>query len=304
MPTQRDYYSILQVNPSASEETIDAAYARLSKAYDPEVSKKRKAAERRQELQEAYEVLSDRKRRAEYDRMRSRGWRPGQPAAEETVQTGILAWLGNPYVFGGLVASGVIIILLAIIIISVVDGGDTDELVVNPTATSTSPAGPSPTVPAQSAVTAPESPPEVAGEVVTTGTGLQYIDVQPGAGDTPNTGDTVVVNYTGWTQADGTKFDSSVERIAPFTFPLGAGRVIKGWDEGVATMQVGGKRRLIIPAELAYGAAGQGSIPPNATLIFDIELLDVFRVGETAAPTVSPTPAAAPGESAAPTASP
>jgi len=105
VPTQRDYYSILQVNPSASEETIDAAYARLSKAYDPEVSKKRKAAERRQELQEAYEVLSDRKRRAEYDRMRSRGWRPGQPAAEETVQTGILAWLGNPYVFGGLVAS-------------------------------------------------------------------------------------------------------------------------------------------------------------------------------------------------------
>ena len=304
MPTQRDYYSILQVNPSASEETIDAAYARLSKAYDPEVSKKRKAAERRQELQEAYEVLSDRKRRAEYDRMRSRGWRPGQPSEEEAVQTGILAWLGNPYVFGGLVASGVIIILLAIIIISVVDGGDTDELVVNPTATSTSPAGPSPTVPAQSAVTAPESPQEVAGEVVTTGTGLQYIDVQPGAGDTPNTGDTVVVNYTGWTQADGTKFDSSVERIAPFTFPLGAGRVIKGWDEGVATMQVGGKRRLIIPAELAYGAAGQGSIPPNATLIFDIELLDVFRVGETAAPTVSPTPAAAPGESAAPTASP
>ena len=304
MPTQRDYYSILQVNPSASEEIIDAAYARLSQVYDPDVSKKRKAAERRQELEEAYEVLSDRKRRSEYDRMRSRGWRPGQPAKEETAQTGVLAWLGNPYVFAGLVASGVIIILGAIIVISVLGGSDTTNLVANPTATATTAAVATPTTPAQAAVTAPESPPEVTGEAVTTDSGLQYIDVQPGAGDTPNVGDMVVVNYTGWTQADGTKFDSSVERTTPFTFPLGLGRVIKGWDEGVATMQVGGKRRLIIPPDLAYGAAGQGSIPPNATLIFDIELLDVFRAGETAAPTAPPPETAAPDESATPAASP
>jgi peptidylprolyl isomerase len=138
---------------------------------------------------------------------------------------------------------------------------------------------------------APDSPPEVTGEEITTATGLKYIDVLVGTGDTPLTGDTVVVNYTGWTQADGKKFDSSVERTSPFTFPLGQSRVIAGWDEGVATMKVGGKRRLIIPAELGYGAQGQGSIPPNATLVFDIELLDVFRVGETAAPTPSPAPA-------------
>lgn len=291
MPTQRDYYSILQVNPAASQEAIDAAYARLSKLYDPEMSRKRKATERKQEIDEAYEVLSDRKRRGDYDRLRARGWRPGQPQREEGSVVGVLAWLGNPYVFAGLVASGVVIILGAIVMISVLGGGGGDALVANPSGTPAASA--TPTLPAQSPTTAPEAPPEVSGETVTTASGLGYIDIQEGTGESPLTGDTVVVNYTGWLQDGGTKFDSSLERPQPFSFVLGTGSVIAGWDEGVATMKVGGKRRLIIPPELAYGAAGQGSIPPNATLIFDIDLLDIFPA-PTPAPTAPATDTATP----------
>lgn len=110
---------------------------------------------------------------------------------------------------------------------------------------------------------------------VTTPSGLQYIDLEPGTGATPQSGQTVVVHYTG-TLLDGTKFDSSRNRHQPFSFPLGMGKVIKGWDEGLSTMQVGGQRKLIIPPELGYGARGAGGvIPPNATLIFDVELLGI-----------------------------
>ena len=109
----------------------------------------------------------------------------------------------------------------------------------------------------------------------TTPSGLQYEDLQQGTGAEATRGRPVSVHYTGWL-TDGTKFDSSVDRGQPFTFPLGAGRVIRGWDEGVAGMKVGGKRRLTIPPELGYGAQGAGGvIPPNATLIFDVELLEV-----------------------------
>ncbi len=115
---------------------------------------------------------------------------------------------------------------------------------------------------------------------VTTASGLQIIDTKVGTGAAPKTGQTCVMHYTGWLYengAKGKKFDSSVDRGQPFEFPIGTGRVIKGWDEGVASMKVGGKRTLIIPAALGYGArgAGGGLIPPNATLIFDVELLGV-----------------------------
>lgn len=112
---------------------------------------------------------------------------------------------------------------------------------------------------------------------MTTASGLKIEDTQVGTGETPKTGQICVMHYTGWLYengAKGQKFDSSVDRGDPFEFPIGMGRVIKGWDEGVASMKVGGKRTLIIPAELGYGARGAGGvIPPNATLIFDVELL-------------------------------
>ncbi|MGE3144904.1 MAG: FKBP-type peptidyl-prolyl cis-trans isomerase [Pseudorhodoplanes sp.] len=112
---------------------------------------------------------------------------------------------------------------------------------------------------------------------VTTSSGLQYIDTKPGTGAQPKQNQTAVVHYTGWLYENGVKgrkFDSSVDRNEPFEFPVGAGRVIKGWDEGVAGMKVGGKRTLIVPPQLGYGARGAGGvIPPNATLMFDVELL-------------------------------
>jgi len=117
------------------------------------------------------------------------------------------------------------------------------------------------------------------GKFMTTASGLQIKDIKVGTGATPKTGQTCVVHYTGWLYVNGVKgkkFDSSVDRGEPFEFPVGEGRVIRGWDEGVATMKVGGKRTLIIPPALGYGARGAGGvIPPNATLMFDVELLDV-----------------------------
>lgn len=104
---------------------------------------------------------------------------------------------------------------------------------------------------------------------------LKIEDLQVGAGDEAATGRTVDVHYTGWL-TDGTKFDSSLDRGRPFSFPLGAGRVIQGWDRGVVGMRVGGKRKLTVPPELGYGAKGfPGAIPPNATLVFEVELLTV-----------------------------
>jgi len=112
-----------------------------------------------------------------------------------------------------------------------------------------------------------------------TASGLQYEDTAPGTGASPANGQTCVMHYTGWLWVDGAKgakFDSSRDRGKPFSFPLGVGRVIKGWDEGVATMKVGGQRTLLIPPELGYGARGAGGvIPPHATLLFEVELLEV-----------------------------
>jgi len=110
---------------------------------------------------------------------------------------------------------------------------------------------------------------------VTTPSGLKYVDQVVGTGEVAVAGKTVNVHYTGWLE-NGKKFDSSVDRGQPFSFPLGAGRVIKGWDEGVQGMKIGGKRKLTIPSDLGYGSRGAGGvIPPNATLIFDVELLGV-----------------------------
>lgn len=131
------------------------------------------------------------------------------------------------------------------------------------------------------AVAKAEAPAEAKKEskMVKTDSGLQYEDVVVGTGPSPATGQTCVMHYTGWLWVNGaktTKFDSSVDRGSPFEFPIGRGRVIKGWDEGVSTMKVGGKRTLLIPPQLGYGDRGAGNvIPPGATLVFDVELLGV-----------------------------
>ncbi len=115
-------------------------------------------------------------------------------------------------------------------------------------------------------------------KIVTTPSGLKYVDLVVGTGAEAQKGQTVAVHYTGWL-TDGKKFDSSVDRGQPFSFALGAGRVIKGWDEGVAGMKVGGKRKLMIPPQLGYGerGAGGGLIPPNAELIFEVQLLEIVK---------------------------
>ena len=114
-----------------------------------------------------------------------------------------------------------------------------------------------------------------------TPSGLQIEDIKEGTGATPKPGQICVMNYTGWlweNGAKGKKFDSSLDRGTPFEFPIGQGRVIKGWDEGVGTMKVGGKRKLVIPAHLGYGDRGAGGIiPPGATLIFEVELLGIDK---------------------------
>ena len=111
------------------------------------------------------------------------------------------------------------------------------------------------------------------GDEVTTASGLKYVDVAQGTGAAAQNGQMLTVHYTGTLQ-NGTKFDSSVDRGKPYVFRLGTGSVIKGWDEGLLGMKVGGKRKLTIPAALGYGARGSNNIPPNSTLLFDVELLD------------------------------
>ncbi|MEZ4400268.1 MAG: FKBP-type peptidyl-prolyl cis-trans isomerase [Kofleriaceae bacterium] len=115
--------------------------------------------------------------------------------------------------------------------------------------------------------------------MTTTASGLQYDDTRAGTGASPAKGQTCVMHYTGWLWVDGAKgakFDSSHDRGQPFAFPIGMGRVIKGWDEGVASMKIGGARTLLIPPDLGYGARGAGGvIPPNATLLFEVELLEL-----------------------------
>ncbi len=136
-----------------------------------------------------------------------------------------------------------------------------------------------PATPAAPAAPAAAAPAEKESKMVKTETGLGYEDLVVGTGPSPATGQTCVMHYTGWlwvNEAKGTKFDSSVDRGRPFEFPIGTGRVIKGWDEGVATMKVGGKRTLLIPPQLGYGDRGAGNvIPPGATLLFEVELLGV-----------------------------
>jgi peptidylprolyl isomerase len=181
-----------------------------------------------------------------------------------------------------LISFGVMVVCVLFLLVSQLTNRG-QEAIAAPLSTSLSNSAVSPSTVAKDLIAQqPDSPSGAADlmteenqNVVRTTSGLQYVDVVEGTGETPKTGQTVTVHYTG-TLENGTKFDSSRDRDRPFSFRIGAGQVIKGWDEGLSTMKVGGQRRLIIPPELGYGARGAGGvIPPNATLIFDVELLKV-----------------------------
>ena len=278
MPEDLDYYAILQVNRDATADEIEAAHERLSRMYDPETSQKPRAAQRHAEVQAAFAALNDSTKRREVDR---------DLRASDVAVAGAgrpSDFLSNRYVVAGALtlAAGVIAILGIIIVFG--GGGGDDELVVAPT-TPADASTPGPTAPAQTPGVPDESPPDVTGEEVTLDSGLVYIDFDPGTGEVAQTGDTVAVNYTGWLQDTGELFDSSISRDSTFSVVIGAGGVIQGWELGLPGLAEGGTRRLIIPAELAYGEGGSGeTIPANATLIFDIELVDIL----TKAPESSP----------------
>ena len=290
MADNLDYYAILQVNRNATLDEIEHAYERLSLTYDPDSSRKPRAEQRLAEVKAAFDVLSDREKRREYDKDLRAGERE---VAGDVLPSDVLS---NRFVLaaaGTLIAS---VVGILIIIILVGGGGGDDDLVVDPTAIVATPT-PAPTLPAHTPGVVPESPPEIAGEEITTESGLVYVDFAPGTGDEAEGGATVAVNYSGWLQETGQLFDSSVTRTSAFQVIIGAGQVIAGWDEGLVGLKEGGIRRLTIPAELAYGETGFGdSIPANATLIFDIELVDILIPAPPPTPTPGPTvPAQTPG---------
>jgi peptidylprolyl isomerase len=278
---RRDYYAILQVSRTASQEAIEKSHARLSKIYNPKSSRKLRAAARYKEISEAYSVLSDRKARADYDRAHLRRSAPGDSAVGGFISRNYI-WIAAVGVIGS--------IALALVLIIVLGGGGSTNAVTQPTVSATVASGTPPPTPVGQTPgpTGPPSLPAVSGQEQTTSTGLKYIDIREGTGATPQLGDDLTVNYTGWTLADGKKFDSSIDRGQPFSFAFGYCKVIKGWDYGVATMKLGGTRRLIIPPELGYGSSSNGSIPANSTLIFDVQLLDIKKPTGTAPPGTPP----------------
>lgn len=251
----RDYYAALESAPGASREMIAEAYERLAKRYQPDPDQPPADPEKMAAIDEAFDVLDDPARREEYDRARTgvpvepTPGEPslGEPTPSETVEPAKSSD-SSPVIALALIAVGIVAIViaagLAIFAVTDDDGGEGGS---------------------GSALTDVEE---------TTSTGLGYTDLVVGTGAEAQIGDTVVVHYTGWLE-DGTVFDSSVERGVPFDFILGAGEVIAGWDEGILGMQEGGKRKLVIPPDLGYGPTANGPIPANATLIFEVELLEV-----------------------------
>ncbi|HEY9886943.1 MAG TPA: FKBP-type peptidyl-prolyl cis-trans isomerase [Candidatus Obscuribacterales bacterium] len=174
-----------------------------------------------------------------------------------------------------LISLAVLATFCVVLVVAQVTGGAKDAIAANlsePAVTTVQIAQTAEDLTPEAAPAATETSEET---FVTTDSGLQYEDIVVGTGAMPQAGQKVTVHYTG-TLEDGTKFDSSRDRNRPFSFNIGVGQVIKGWDEGVASMRVGGQRKLVIPPELGYGTRGAGGvIPPNATLIFDVELLRI-----------------------------
>ncbi len=280
MNAAKNYYETLGVRPDASAEEIESAYERLAQELQPDVNAEPSDPERMREIDEAFDVLDDTDKRAEYDRTRS--------AAEATPPV----WESRASV-AAVTAAGEEVAI-----------ADADE---------TSPTGePAPAPPTSKgvdgaliggiallvggivalvagigvlAMTLTDDDKGVPEGFTETDSGLQYMDVVVGTGDTPQAGQTATVHYTG-KLADGTEFDSSVGKV-PLAFIVGADSLIPGFEEGVEGMAVGGQRTLIIPPELGYGEQGQGPIPANATIGFDVRLLAVSDPSPESPPTVT-----------------
>lgn len=289
---QRDFYAILQVPRNASQDDIERAYQRLKAAYDPQTSRKKRATSRYADVQAAYETLSSPAKRKAYDRQLVQTSRVGGSALPSDVLSSRFVWIS-----GGIIVASIAIIVALILFVG--KGDDGGEAVAD-TATAT-PASPTATPFGQTPrPTPPGAPPAVEGEPVTTASGLQIYTIQDG-GEQITAGDTAYVEYSGWLQADNTLFDSSYNPggAAFAVTPVGTASVIDGWNEGLQLMKEGGKYRLVIPPELAYGVDGRGGIPGNATLIFDMEPISVLKPGETATPVPTPIPADTPTPAAA-----
>jgi hypothetical protein len=225
------------VPPDADREAIERAYERAARKYHPDISLPPLHAEKMREVDEAFDVLDDPAKRAHYDSQRAA--RPSE-IEPRRVRPPLVR---DPYMWAGvlLLTTGVAVLAgtAAVLLLTALDRDGAEPL------------------------------------EVTTPRGLRYIDLEIGSGRMPQTGDTVVIHYVG-TLEDGTVFDDTRSFGQPFQFRFGIGGVIAGFDEGVATMREGGKRRLVVPPELAYGDEGFGGrIPPGATLIFEVELLEI-----------------------------
>ena len=259
MISHKDYYAVLDINPHADRRAIAEAYERLARRYQPDDSEPPTDPEGMLEIDEAFDILDDPERRAEYDGLRAHaiatdntpatigvGWAPVREGTGlvDPVTAAAAPKQRRDWVAPALLAlAGLVFVAGAIFLLVLALGGGGDR-------------------------------------TVTLASGLRYVEMVEGTGDSPRPGNALTVHYTGALE-DGTGFDTSRDGN-PFVFVLGAGEVIPGWDEGFATMRVGGKRKLIVPPDLGYGpaGAGEGRIPPNATLVFEVELLELQPIGQ------------------------
>lgn len=235
MTERSDYYEILGVEPTATRSEIEAAYDRLARRYQPDVSKEPEEPEKMRVLDEAFDTLDDPIRRAAYHRERGLPEPPSEPPPAPRPEARPIT---DRRTLGAIalivVSAGAVIAAIVLGVIALLDEGPA---------------------------------------YVTLPSGLKFRDIVEGAGPYPQPGQTVTVHYTGYLE-DGTVFDTSVGG-QPFSFVLGEGEVIEGWEEGLASMRLGSARELIIPPELAYGEEGTETIPPNETLTFEVHLLAV-----------------------------
>jgi peptidylprolyl isomerase len=236
----RDYYDVLEISPGANRQAIAEAYDRLSRRYQPDGEAPPTDPERMSEIDEAFDTLDDPQRRAEYDRLRA----PPSAAAVAVSEAvaAVKPTRRREWLALGLMGAGAVAAVAGLVALVVLLVFSDSE------------------------------------KKVTLASGLVYTELDSGSGGPPHPGDALTAHYTGMLE-DGTEFGSSREGN-PIVFILGAGEVIPGWEEGFASMKEGGRRKLMVPPGLAYGAQGRGEIPPDATLTFDVELLQIEATGQ------------------------